>query len=109
MRAGERLGHRRRLQQFQLNIEAAERTEALKLEVTAPTIASRPRIATQAGATCLNIRGRTSEALEMGRPLATAEMPISSGGITKVTVNRPEYIDMRWASRAERQERTRWK
>src|SRR4051812_24969907 len=50
MRAPERPGHSSRLQQFQLNIDAAESTEELKLDVTAPTIASNPSIATQPGA-----------------------------------------------------------
>src|SRR5580704_9755953 len=61
MARADRSGHKSRLQQFQLNMDAAERTEELKLEVTAPTMASNPSSATQAGATCLSIIGRTSE------------------------------------------------
>src|SRR5437016_5877125 len=57
----DRSGHRRRLQQFQLNMEAAERMEELKLEVTAPTIASSPSSATQAGAACFRNSGNVSE------------------------------------------------
>src|SRR6185369_9980976 len=36
-------GHTRRFRQFQLSIEPADRIDELKLEVTAPMIAARPR------------------------------------------------------------------
>jgi hypothetical protein len=54
-------GHSSRWQQFQLNMDAADSTEELKLDVTAPTIASNPSNATQVGATRLSMSGNTSE------------------------------------------------
>src|SRR5271170_6652750 len=54
-------GNHSRLQQFQLNIDAADKIDALKLDVTAPTMDPNPSSATQAGVASLSIRGSVSE------------------------------------------------
>ena len=59
----------RRLQQFQLNIEPAERIDELKLEVTAPTMAEQAEQArpTPAGPLCASISGIASDGVAASR------------------------------------------
>jgi hypothetical protein len=67
MLLGDRLGRSSRLQQFQLNIDAADRIEELKLEVTAPTIPANPSIATQGGVACFKKSGKVSDGNSVSR------------------------------------------
>jgi hypothetical protein len=46
---------------FQLNIDPAERIDAEKLDVTAPTIAASPNHPITGGTTCLKISGRDGQ------------------------------------------------
>ena len=60
-------GQTRRLRQFQLNIEPADRIDELKLEVTAPTIAARPSTPTTGGTARANSNGIASAGVACSR------------------------------------------
>src|SRR5262245_35657593 len=84
-------GHTRRLRPFQLSMDPAERMDELKLDVTAPMIAARPRIPMTGGTACANNTGITSAGfcsrrltVAGGHGYAKAATPISSGGATNV-------------------------
>src|SRR5579871_6099473 len=109
-------GARRRLQQFQLNIDAADKIDALKLDVTAPTIDPNPSSATQTGVALRSIRGSacdgcswTRAASSGGKRYASAAMPIKRGGATNAIVSSPDRIDMDRACLSDLHESTRWK
>src|SRR4249919_1362782 len=83
----ERSGHNNRLNPFQLNIEATDRIEELKLEVTAPTIAPNPRRATTGGVTYSKSIGNVCEGCAWrrankseGQAYLKAATPRSAGG-----------------------------
>src|SRR5262247_1759457 len=93
-------GHTSRLRPFQLNIEPAERIDELKLDVTAPMIAARPRIPMTGGTACANSTGITSAGfcsrraiVAAGHGYAKAATPIRSGGATNVIVSTPARIE----------------
>src|SRR3954447_3760244 len=60
-------GHTRRLTQFQLNIDPADRQEELKLDVTAPTMAARPSQPITGGTACANSSGIASAGVALRR------------------------------------------
>jgi len=58
--------------QFQLNIEPADRIEELKLELTAPTIAARPRRPMTRGTARRNSSGIVSAGVACSRATMSA-------------------------------------
>src|SRR5580700_2430755 len=107
-------GSSSRLQPFQLNIDAADKMDALKLEVTAPTMDPRPSSATHTGVASLNISGSVSEGCSLsraansgGQGYPSAAIPISNGGTTNAIVSSPERIDMDCACPGDLQDSTR--
>ncbi|HEY3130992.1 MAG TPA: hypothetical protein VGL91_16175 [Acidobacteriota bacterium] len=93
-------GQTRRLQQFQLNIEPAERIEELKLEVTAPMIAPKPNILTSSGVACRSSKGSVSAGLALSsvrrlglHAYPKAANPSSNGGKVKPIVSKPAAIE----------------
>src|SRR5262245_14802364 len=91
--AGDKSGRSNRRTPFQVTIEAAERIDALKLDVTAERMATRPNNATQRGVAESSSKGSVAEG-SVWRRVAfcgekgyeTAAIPINNGGIMKQTV-----------------------
>src|SRR6476660_5351080 len=112
----DREGQTRRFRQFQLSIDPAERIDELKLDVTAPMIAARPRRPITGGTARANSSGIASagvawrrDTISAGQGYAKAAIPISSGGTVNAIVSTPARIDWRFASRGVRHDSTRWK
>src|SRR5262245_26084467 len=110
----ERSGRSNRRQRFQLTIEAAERIDELKLEVTAPMIAPNPRSATRGGVAYSSSMGNVwagwdcrRSSRSAGQAYLKAATPSSSGGIVNKIVNAPAKIEWSWALRGVWQESTR--
>src|SRR5436190_20205927 len=80
-------GQTRRFRQFQLSIEPADRIDELKLEVTAPMMAARPRSPIAGGTALAKSSGMVSagvacsrETMAGGQGQANAAIPINGGG-----------------------------
>ena len=101
---------------FQVAIDAAESTDALKLEVTAPTIAPSPSSATKggvasrssSGSACAGVCASSAPAAAPHGNTAAAR-PSTIGGATSAIVTRPAATDVRRAWDGVEHARTRWK
>ena len=80
---------------FQLNIDPADSTEALKLDVTAPTMVMVPKIITQYGVRVLRSKGRVMEASLMPSvpQYPKANTPSMTGSAVRTTVRHPARIE----------------